>query len=147
MVPFLAVLVALQASMLFFFAVLAIKARNKARALEDFLFDLTDSKDGEPSKVVKFADTMAVIFASRIVSSFEATLRGSAGGSQKSINAAEQGQLIGANPLLGLLNSKALGKSPLALQLLQGIIGTMGNRGNHNEVVTSVDRPKFKFGA
>lgn len=93
--------------------------RDKESEIVDFLHNLFLPAGEKPSHFSELVDGIAQIFSNRIVTSFNAAIRGSAGGAAK----AEGEAAMAANPLLGLLGRGKLGKNPLALAALS-LIGS-----------------------
>ncbi len=98
---------------------------------------ITAPKEGDPSPLSTMLDSIAVIFSQRISSSLQAAFRGMLGGTMKGLNASLEGEAVESNPQLSLVNmaspqlAKRLGKNPLAMMVLDRLIGkVLGGGGN-----------------
>lgn len=85
--------------------------------------------DGDSSEFVQLVDKVSEVFGSRVSSSVMAALRGSAGGTTKAITQALEQEAVNGDPAMSMMSAlspnltKKLGKNPLALMALQGIVG------------------------
>lgn len=115
----------------------------RVRELDAMVQDAISSDGNKPSKLALFIDSAAAILSARIVSTLEASLRGSMGGTAK----AENAQALAENPLIGLVGrGTKLGKSPMAVQLLQGILSGFGKPpGNGASPASTGGSPKFRL--
>lgn len=126
------------------------KARRLIDVVQNTISDFFNSPDADtPSPFAQLVDKSAAVFSARLVTSAQAAIRGSAGGAQKSENAAAAAEAAASNPLLALLGGSKLGKSPLAmagLSLLGNQLFANKNGSNHTGSDSgSSSAPRFKF--
>lgn len=124
---------------------------EKVKAYEDSVLDFIQPQGDKPSKLVDFIDIVSANVASRIVSSAEAAIRGSAGGLAR----AEKAEMLASNPLAGLMSGR-LGKNNLIGALLQAVLNKVGSgtpaEGKISAAAEGVpsnghsDHVRFKFG-
>lgn len=117
---------------------------NRITSYEEVINDLFKQEGDKPSKFASLVDSISAVLASRLITSFKANIRGSAGGEASAESKAEQAQLLATNPLLGLFGGGKLGKSPLALGLLSLLGSKLGTSQNNNGSMSTV-APKFKL--
>lgn len=97
---------------------LAVTVQRKIRSVEDQVYDFFVSEEGKPSKFANLTDTIAAVFANRVMQSLTAAFRGSAGGTAKGEAEEARREFLAANPLVGMLGGAKLGKNPMAMGLL-----------------------------
>jgi len=121
-----------------------LKVADKVQQYEDFFVDLLRPQGDKPSKLVEFIDGVSVNIATRIVSSAEAAIRGSAGGAKRADNA----EMIASNPLLGLMGGR-LGKNPLVGSIIQALVNKIGSgvpaQDQGNQLTPGNGSVKFKL--
>lgn len=118
---------------------------NRITSYEGVINDLFKQEGDKPSKFADLVDSISAVLASRLITSFKANIRGSAGGEASAEAKAEQAQLLATNPLLGLFGGGKLGKSPLALGLLSLLGSKLGSGPGQNNNGSMTVAPKFKL--
>jgi len=130
-----------QLLILLFIGYIFVKVRRFSWDISDLVSDWVRPQGDKPSKLVEFIDAMGQMVASRLVSSAEAAIRGSAGGAARAEHQVE----LANNPMLAMMGGK-LGKNPLVGAIMQAVLNKFGNKEQGSLVPSSNgSAPKFKL--
>lgn len=142
----LAALVVIQLLTFGYIFVLSYIAARKVRQVEDLVYSLfTQESPEKPSQFAELVDKVASVFSTRIITSAQAAIRGSAGGIAKGEAQAAQAELMASNPMMAMFAGGKLGKNPMALGLLSLLGQNLLNKQSSAVPSNGHSSPKFNL--